>query len=485
MRNSPSPSSEKPPPTDEQVLIYDKFRTVADNLLLNALAGTGKTTTLEGLIPLIRDPWLYLAFNKPVVEEAIEKLPGASKDNVKTFNGLGLKCWRDGNGKADTNPKKTKDLLSEKIRQLRGDDRAEASDAYFDLLTAISLSKHLGYVPEGKFTHARRLIDRAGLNARLERPLSAFEQAIVDDVLFTSIQASYAGAIDFDDQVYMPALFGGSFPRFPIVLVDERQDSSPSNYALLERCVKGRLVAVGDRWQSIYGFRGATTDGGDEALKRYNMTELPLSYSFRCPEAIVRAVHWRVPHMKWVKTGGTHQVLHSLHVDDIPDGAAIICRNNAPLARSAFALLSRKRSVSLAGSDIGPKIIFLLGKVGNPYDKRDDLIAKIDAWRDEKLEKANAPATILDTAECMKVFASWGNTCEQAIEYAKHIFKQRGKIELTTGHKAKGKEWDTVYHLDPGLIDMNDEQDRNLKYVITTRAKQECFEVNTGDLQWQ
>lgn len=475
----------KPPPTEEQVLIYDKFKTVGENLLLNALAGTGKTTTLEGLIPLIREPWLYLAFNKPVVEEAIEKLPGASKDNVKTFNGLGLKCWRDGNGKADTNPKKTKDLLSEKIKTLRGDDRTEASDAYFDLLTAISLSKHLGYVPEGKFEHARRLIDRAGLNARLERPLSAFEQAIVDDVLFTSIKASYAGAIDFDDQVYMPALFGGSFPRFPIVLVDERQDSSPSNYALLERCVKGRLVAVGDRWQSIYGFRGATTDGGDEALKRYNMIEMPLSYSFRCPEAVVRAVHWRVPHMKWVKTGGRYEVLHSLHVDEIPDGAAIICRNNAPLFRTAFSLLSRKRSVSVAGSDIGPKILRLLGKVGNPYDKREDLLFKIDAWRDEQLEKTNAPATILDTAECMKVFAEWGNTCEQAISYAKHIFAQRGTIELTTGHKAKGKEWDTVYHLDPGLIDMNDDQDRNLKYVITTRAKQECYEINTGDLQWQ
>lgn len=141
--------------------------------------------------------------------------------------------------------------------------------------------------------------------------------------------------------------------------------------------------------------------------------------------------------------------------------------------------------MSVAGSDIGPKILRLLGKVGNPYDKREDLLFKIDAWRDEQLEKTNAPATILDTAECMKVFAEWGNTCEQAISYAKHIFAQRGAIELTTGHKAKGKEWDTVYHLDPGLIDMNDDQDRNLKYVITTRAKQECYEINTGDLQWQ
>ena len=30
----------------------------------------------------------------------------------------------------------------------------------------------------------------------------------------------------------------------------------------------------------------------------FAMTPADLSVSFRCPEAIVRAVHWRVPHME-------------------------------------------------------------------------------------------------------------------------------------------------------------------------------------------
>ena len=38
-------------------------------------------------------------------------------------------------------------------------------------------------------------------------------------------------------------------------------------------------------------------------------------------------------------------------------------------------------------------------------------------------------------------------------------------------------EWDTVYHLDKQLLS-KEEQDLNLKYVITTRAKQELFEIN-------
>lgn len=477
MLNSP----EKPRPTDEQVAIYDSWRKGDDNLLLNALAGGGKTTTLEGLVPLIKEPWLYLAFNKAVVTEAEERLPDGGL--IRTFNSMGLKCWRDGNGKADTNPKKTQEILKEYINSLTGTYRTEARESYWDILGAIHMAKHLGYIPPGKFTHARRLCDVDQLNARIERPLSPFEQEVVDDVLFLTIKASYAGAVDLDDQVYMPALFGGSFPRFPNVLVDEDQDLSPVNFALLSRLVKGRLGAVGDRWQSIYYFRGAESNGVDKIKAEYNMVEMPLSYSFRCPENIVKAVHWRVPHMKWIKTGGIYEELPHLDASTIPEGSAIICRNNAPLFRAAFALLSKKRSVSVAGSDIGPKIVRLLGKVGNPNDSSEDLIFKIDAWRDEQLEKTNAPATILDTAECMKVFAGWGATCDQAINYAKYIFSQHGKIYLTTGHKAKGREWDVCYHLDKHLLG-KDEQDLNLKYVITTRAKQEMYEIDSGTLQW-
>jgi superfamily I DNA/RNA helicase len=476
---------DKPKPTDEQVAIYDKVRTTGENLLISSSAGGGKTTTLEGMVPLFREPWLYLAFSKSVVEEAVDRMP--SGGDIRTINSMGLKCWRDGNGKAITNIKKIKEILGEYLRNLRGSDRTEASDAYFDIVGAINMARHLGYIPPRKFEHARRLCTVEELNRRIERPLSPLEQQIVDDILLISIKASYAGSVDFDDQVYMPALFGGSFPRFPNVLVDERQDLSPTNVALLENCVspaKSRLCCVGDRWQSIYYFRGAETDGMDKSKAKFNMTEMLLSYSFRCPENIVKAVHWRVPHMKWIKPGGVYEVLHSLDVDTIPDGAAILCRNNAPLFRAAFSLLSRKRSVSVAGSDIGPRIIHLLGKVGNPSDKRDDLLFKIEAWKDAQLEKTNAPATILDTAECMKVFAGWGATCDQAINYAKYIFAQRGKIFLSTGHKAKGLEWDTVYHLDPHLIG-KDDQDLNLKYVITTRAKQECYEITTGEMQWQ
>jgi AAA domain len=477
MLNSP----EKPKPTDEQVDICSFIKKEKGNLQVNALAGGGKTSTIEMMMEDIREPTLYMAFNKPVVEEARERLPSGVE--IRTFNSMGNEDWKKANGKADVNLKKTNELLKAIIYEYKGSDRNELNDSWWEITGAVHMAKHLGYVPDGKFPGARRLCDRDTLSARVENRLSPLCQEVVDNVLFASIKAAYAGAIDLDDQIYMPALFGGSYKRFPLVYVDERQDLSPTMVALLERHVKDRLVEVGDRWQAIYAFRGAQTNGMSTSKLKFNMHEMNLSYSFRCPEAIVKAVHWHVPHMKWIKPGGTYEELLSLDPADIPEGAAIICRNNAPLFRAAFALLSRKRSVQVAGSDVGPKIIRLLGKVGSPGDSSEDLLLKIDGWLDDQLQRTNAPQTIHDQAECMKVFASWGNTYDQAVGYAKHIFGQQGTIKLTTGHKAKGAEWNTVYHLDKHLLS-KDEQDLNLKYVISTRAAQELFEITTKELQW-
>jgi ATP-dependent exoDNAse (exonuclease V) beta subunit len=84
----------------------------------------------------------------------------------------------------------------------------------------------------------------------------------------------------------------------------------------------------------------------------------------------------------------------------------------------------------------------------------------------------------------MRVFATFGETLDQAIAYAEHLFKQQGSIRLLTGHKAKGLEWDIVYHLDPWLIKDNDDQELNLRYVIGTRAKQESYEIDGKRINW-
>src|SRR5258708_7515333 len=109
---------EKPKPTDEQLDICSFIKTERDNLQVNALAGGGKTSTVELMMEGTSEPPLYLAFNTDVVKEAKERLPSGVE--IKTFNSMGLGCWRKGNGIADTNPKKMYELMKEYIRGLKG-----------------------------------------------------------------------------------------------------------------------------------------------------------------------------------------------------------------------------------------------------------------------------------------------------------------------------------------------------------------------------
>jgi len=78
----------------------------------------------------------------------------------------------------------------------------------------------------------------------------------------------------------------------------------------------------------------------------------------------------------------------------------------------------------------------------------------------------------------MRIFADSSRTLSDAIARAEFVLRQDGPITLITGHKAKGLEWDTVYHLDPWLINSGEQED-NLKYVIQTRAKEAYFEIDS------
>src|SRR5882762_11751159 len=94
--------------TPEQSHILTRART-GGNLMINALAGCGKTATLEAIQHVVREkPALFLVFNRKNADEAREKMLSTTK--VKTFNGIGHDCWFATGRTANLNPKKVQDI---------------------------------------------------------------------------------------------------------------------------------------------------------------------------------------------------------------------------------------------------------------------------------------------------------------------------------------------------------------------------------------
>ena len=475
-KRQPGPEIE---PTEEQQHILCLLRDTKDNLLINALAGTGKTSTLELIQHASPPPVLCLAFNRRIADEMEKRF--RSTTTVRTLNGLGHRIWASAcAGKLSLNPKKSQDLLREIISNLSKSAQGEAYDCFWEVISGVALAKSLGYIPDGKFPNAKRIIRRDEFFAKLEETPSALTESLIDQTLHASITSAYSGHVDYNDQVYMPALFGGTYPRFPLVLIDEAQDLSPVNHEMLGHLKTSRLIAVGDARQSIYAFRGAATQGMSRLRERFSMLEADLTVSFRCPSAIVKAVHWHAPAMHWNREGGRVAKLRNPSLTSFVDGAAIICRNNSPLFALALRLLGAGWSVSVSGSDVGPRVVSVMKRLGYPEMKQEEVLHAIEVWRQEKLAKGSTSAD--DLANCMLVFGNHGATLGQAIAYAEHLFKQTGTINLLTGHKAKGLEWSTVYHLDSWLL-KEDEQDLNLRYVIGTRAMQNYYEIDSREVR--
>lgn len=94
--------------------------------------------------------------------------------------------------------------------------------------------------------------------------------------------------IDFDDMVYLPLVF--KLRLFPQdwVLIDEAQDTNPTRRALAARMLKpgGRVIAVGDPRQAIYGFTGADNDALEQIAAQFSCKRMPLTVSYRCPQAV-------------------------------------------------------------------------------------------------------------------------------------------------------------------------------------------------------
>jgi len=466
-----------------------------ENLIINALAGSAKSTTLVELVRRTFAANLYtsaliLAFNKRIADEMNAKeLPAGAV--AQTLNSLGYRALRSlvrKLGRPD--PRKRGDLLRKRIDRHRNTQEIEwLNGNYMDLLDAVRLAPNVGWVPNSKYPAARSLIEldddffqAAGDKVNIELP--SFAQDVIRDVHCASIDAVFKeGHADFDDQIFIPTLWPASFPRYQLILGDEAQDFSPLQHEMLRKVVgRSRFIAVGDAYQAIYAFRGADESSMRNLQTMFNMMPLTLSTSFRCPREVADHVSWRAPFIQspdWAIQGEVNYLAEWDH-SVVEDGSVIICRNNAPLFNTALRFLREGRRPQIIGNDIIKGLIRDLSDLSRDKSiPQNEVIRLLEVWKNRQKAKYKNHKRLEDRFECLNLFVNEAEDLKGAIEAAKKVEAMRGSVTFITGHKAKGQEWESVFFLDHHLCKEGQGQEDNLRYVICTRAKRSLTYVDS------
>jgi superfamily I DNA/RNA helicase len=422
-----------------------------------------------------------------------ERFP--SNVESRTLNSFGHNVWSSNLGKRlILDDKKTFRIVKGLIDKLSGQEKSDAYEMMADILQVVKEGKVNGYIPsDSRYREAHALMDDAEFFSSLDEEPPRLMMDLVRAATLQSLDEAWGkggpATVDFADQLLLPAVFPVSVPQNPLVLVDEAQDLSALNHVLVRKMAKRRLIAVGDECQSIYGFRGAHEESMALLEQQFSMQRLVLSISFRCPIEVVKEAQWRAPHMRWPEWAQPGEVRHwtEWSAAKLPETATILCRNNAPLFSLAFRLLRAGRYPEMVGNDIGKSLVKMLRKLApkNVEPKNLDqaaTLAAIDNWYKTKLPKSRNPGKLFDQAECLRIFARQGDNLDQAISYAEHIMNQSGPVKLMTGHKSKGLEFRDVFILDEHLI-RDDQQDKNLRYVMQTRAQSTLTYIYSENFQ--
>jgi superfamily I DNA/RNA helicase len=300
-----------------------------------------------------------------------------------------------------------------------------------------------------------------------------------------------------DSHVYTLSVEAGSYIADGL-LVKNCQDLAPTQRAMLASSIRGggRLIAVGDPHQAIYGWRGADCDSLGAIGRDYNATTLPLSTTYRCPQTVTEMARQFVPHFECPASSPVGTITS---IDTTEDGKKfdaiewrtddlVVCRNNAPLVTLAYKLMRRRVPVRVAGRAIGTAIHALIRKL-RPTSPQD-LVTKIAKHQDAMIAKARARdpdddekvQKIVDECETALVFAQESETLADLDHMLSTMFADdgTGQVTLSSVHRAKGAEAPRVFILDywrmPSRMARTAEaklQEKNLQYVAVTRARSE------------
>jgi DNA helicase-2/ATP-dependent DNA helicase PcrA len=486
-------------PSPYQRAIFDWIKNGKGSAIVNAVAGAGKTTTIVKALELIpaTQRVTFLAFNKKIATELQARVPQHVK--AATFHSQGFNAWRaikenvqspDGN--------KVRALMRQNLSQV------EASAFGTPAVNLVSKAKSMGVgvlLPD----EAKTWFDIAShFDIELPESEGARQRTIqaAQMLLRASVELADAerSVIDFDDMLYMPLLRNTPLRKVDWLFVDEAQDTNGVQLALLGRMLAkdGRLVAVGDPHQAIYGFRGADAMAMENIRAKFSCRELPLTISYRCAQTVVRLAQTLVPSIEASPSATQGEVLETtLEQAQFRNTDVVICRNTAPIVELAYNLIGKGVGCKVLGREIGQALSTLVDKMKS--HNLEELSERLGKFLDREQAKFQAlgqedrAEAVQDKVDCIRAIANFLPETQRTIHDLKaaieHMFSDSGEglLTLCTAHKSKGFEWERVFIYEANLMpskwakqQWQQIQEKNLMYVAWTRAKKTLVFITDG-----
>lgn len=249
---------------------------------------------------------------------------------------------------------------------------------------------------------------------------------------------------------------------------------------------------------------------------------LPLTVTRRCGKAIVVEAKKLVPDFE-AHESNCEGKIGNLSFDEgtpldyrkvVQSGDAVLCRVTAPLVQECLKFLKAGRKANIQGRDVAQGLVSTVNRVMTGWHAEGlnltpeqesvkqmvDLEERLRSWRDTELQKEIAKKqpsdsrmiTLCDRYDCIMAFSADCKSVKEVIQKIQDLFtdERHGEgVKFSTGHKAKGLEWNRVFLLMPegagiphpmAKTPQQKEQEWNLLYVMITRAISELYYVRGG-----
>lgn len=488
-------------PSLYQEKIFEFITKETGNAVINAKAGSGKTTTLVEAMKLIpqKERVLFVAFNKSIEEELRLRLKDYENVDIRTYHGLGYSILRTSlgkNGITRINEHKYTSFINNNIFSLIPDCFKLNKD---DIRTVKTNLKQLVDFSRFNLAESREEIKEISEKYGISPILNEID--VVPSILEWG--GNNTTEIDYTDMIWLcvERNIRTRKYKYDYIFIDEAQDSSIMQQELIKKCHKRgtRFIAIGDEFQCINAFAGADQDAFKKLQNESNTKILNLPITYRCPKSIVdftkkvTGVNMETP-----DNAINGEINFNVNPYTPKNNDMVLCRNTAHLVKLYMKYNRINKKSYLKGRNIGESLKTVLWQVDNNYLSQDmmtdgvfprlyerlfDMINKeiaISGIDYEDVVNTRNIMDFIDTIKALEVLSEGLVWRDDLISKIETIFTDNDKegICLSTIHKAKGLESDNVFILCPSLMpskfakkEWEKVSEENLIYVAMTRAK--------------